>query len=59
MIISNHPEYDGSHTRLPALATRSPEDPHPYVIGQDEVKRYMTVAVECAAVGLLRAAERP
>lgn len=59
VIISNHPEYDGSHAKLAALAARNPGDPHPYVIGRDAAKGFMTVAFECATVGLLRTAQRP
>lgn len=53
-LISNHPSLDGSTTKLAALARRKPGDPHPYVIGNDGVKRYLTVADECARAGLLR-----
>jgi metallo-beta-lactamase class B len=48
VIISNHTNYDGSKTKLPALALRKPGDPNPYVIGKDAVTRYLTVAGECA-----------
>jgi len=54
VILSNHSIFDGSKTKLPALATRRPSDPHPYVVGQDSVSRYLTVAEECAKAGLLR-----
>ena len=47
-LISNHTIYDGTKTKIPALAQRKPGDPHPYVIGADAVKRYLTVASECA-----------
>jgi metallo-beta-lactamase class B len=47
-LISNHPNLDGSKTKMPALALRKPGDPHPYVIGKDAVAGYMTVAAECA-----------
>ena len=47
-IVSNHRTYDGSDAKLPALASRKPGDPNPYVIGNDAVKRYLTVAGECA-----------
>ncbi|MEP7309545.1 MAG: MBL fold metallo-hydrolase [Acidobacteriota bacterium] len=47
-VISNHTPYDGSKTKIPALATRKPGEQHPYVIGGDAVKRYLTVAKECA-----------
>ena len=55
VIVSNHTAFDGSKTKLPALATRRPGDPHPYVVGADSVARYLTVAEECAKAGLLRA----
>jgi metallo-beta-lactamase class B len=48
VILSNHTTYDGSKTRLPALKTRKPGDPHPYVVGNDVVRRYLTVVHECA-----------
>jgi metallo-beta-lactamase class B len=48
VLISNHTDFDGSKTKLPALATRTPGGPHPYVIGNDAVQRYLTVAHECA-----------
>jgi metallo-beta-lactamase class B len=54
VLISNHTIYDGSKTKLPALAKRTPGDANPYVIGTDSVKRYLTVANECAKAGLLR-----
>jgi metallo-beta-lactamase class B len=47
-LISNHPNLDGSKTKMAALALRKPGDPHPYVIGKDAVAGYMTVAAECA-----------
>jgi metallo-beta-lactamase class B len=55
VVISNHTNFDGSKTKLPAMATRRPGDPHPYVVGADSVARYLTVAEECAKAGLLRA----
>jgi len=33
---------------------RKADDPHPYVIGNDAVQRYITVARECARANLLR-----
>jgi hypothetical protein len=40
--------------KLAALASRKPGDPNPYVIGNDSVKRYLTMVAECAKAGLLR-----
>jgi metallo-beta-lactamase class B len=53
-LISNHTIYDGSKKKLPAVETRKAGDPNPYVIGNDSVQRYLTVADECAKAGLLR-----
>ena len=47
-LISNHTNLDGSKIKIPALAMRKPGDPHPYVIGTEAVKGYLTVAGECA-----------
>ena len=55
-LIANHTNLDGSKTKLPAVAARKPGDPNPYVIGADGVRRYLTVADECAKAGLLRLA---
>jgi metallo-beta-lactamase class B len=52
VLIANHTVFDGSKTKIPALATRKPGAPHPYVIGPDGVRRYLTVANECAQAAL-------
>lgn len=52
--LANHTGFDGTRTKIPALAMRKPGDSHPYVMGTEHVKRYLTVAVECAKAGLLR-----
>jgi metallo-beta-lactamase class B len=54
VLISNHTIFDGSKTKLPALATRKAGDPNPYVIGTDSVRRYLKVAEECAQAVMLR-----
>ncbi len=54
VLISNHTIYDGSKTKLPALANRKPGSPHPYVIGADAVQRFLTMVDECAQAGLER-----
>ena len=48
VLLSNHTQYDGSKTKLPAVAARKPGDGHPYVIGSDLVQRYLTTVNECA-----------
>jgi metallo-beta-lactamase class B len=54
IILSNHTNLDGSKKKLAALANRKPGDPHPYVVGNESVLRYLTVADECAKAGLAR-----
>ena len=52
-VIANHLNFDGSKTKLPLVAKRAPGAPHPYVIGADAVRRYLTVAEECAKAALV------
>jgi metallo-beta-lactamase class B len=54
VVISNHSDFDGSKTKIPALASRKPGDRHPYVVGSASVARYFTLAEECAQAGLRR-----
>jgi len=56
VILSNHTNFDGSKIKIPALRSRAPGAPHPYVIGKDAVQRFLTVADECAQAGLAGAA---
>jgi metallo-beta-lactamase class B len=52
VLLSNHTSYDGTTTKLPALRTRRAGQPHPYVIGTESVRAYLTVANECAQAAL-------
>jgi metallo-beta-lactamase class B len=52
VLLSNHTDYDGTKTKLPALAKRAAGAPHPYVVGTDSVRRYLTVANECAQAAI-------
>jgi metallo-beta-lactamase class B len=54
VLIANHPNQDGAKMKLAALANRKPGDPHPFVIGNDSVRRYVTMVGECAKAGLSR-----
>jgi metallo-beta-lactamase class B len=54
IILSNHTDWDGSKVYLPQLAKRAPGSPHPYVVGNAAVRRYLKVAEECATARLLR-----
>jgi hypothetical protein len=51
-IITNHTEFDGTLTQLAALEKREPGEVNPYVAGTVTVKRYLTVAEECAKAEL-------
>jgi metallo-beta-lactamase class B len=53
IILSNHTVYDGSKTKLPAVQARKPGQPHPYVVGNDSVRRYLTVVNECAQAAII------
>ena len=52
VLLSNHTNFDGSKTKIPALKARAAGAPHPYVVGKEAVRRYLTVAEECAQAGL-------
>ena len=54
VLIANHPNQDGAKAKLAALKTRKAGDANAYVIGNDSVKRYLTMVGECAKAGLLR-----
>ena len=54
MILSNHTDWDRSKVNLPLLAKRAPGSPNPYVVGNEDVWRYLKVAEECATSRLMR-----
>jgi len=58
VLLSNHTNFDGSKAKIPALRTRAAGAPHPYVVGKDAVRRYLTVADDCARAGLSASAVR-
>ena len=51
IVIANHTNFDGSKTKIPALASRTASQTHPYVIGKEGVLQYLTVVDECAQAG--------
>ena len=53
VLLSNHPNYDGTKAHLATLARRKAGEPHPYVVGSDSIGRFLTVAEECAKAGPL------
>ena len=52
VLLSNHTVYDGSKLKLPALASRTAGEPHPYVVGTESVGRYLIVAEQCGLAAL-------
>jgi metallo-beta-lactamase class B len=52
VLLSNHTDYDGTKQKLPALGVRARGAAHPYVVGTESVRRYLTVANECAQAAL-------
>ena len=52
VLVANHTIFDRTPEKLEALKGRQPGDPHPYVIGNDAVRRYVKVAEECARAEL-------
>lgn len=52
VVLSNHTDYDGTKQKLPTLASRAAGAPHAYVVGTESVRRYLTVANECAQAAL-------
>lgn len=53
VIFTNHTAFDGTNAKLAALASRKPGDPHPFVVGTDGVRRYLSVAEECAQAAVI------
>jgi metallo-beta-lactamase class B len=53
VMLSTHPQLDKSDIKLALVEKRKPGDPHPYVVGNDIVKSYLTVAAECSAAAML------
>jgi metallo-beta-lactamase class B len=48
VLLANHPRFDRTTTKIPALARRASGEPHPYVIGNESVSNYLTIAQECS-----------
>ncbi len=53
VLLSTHPQLDKSDVKLRLLEKRHPGDPHPYVVGRQVVRDYLTVATECSAAAQL------
>jgi metallo-beta-lactamase class B len=48
VIIGNHTEYNDALNRLARTKARKEGEPQPWVVGKDEVEKYLTVVEECA-----------
>jgi metallo-beta-lactamase class B len=48
VLLTNHSNQDKTFDKITALKTRKPNDRHPFVVGNDGVKRFLTVVSECA-----------
>jgi len=48
VIIGNHTIYNDALARFERTKARKPGEPHPWVVGKAEVRKYVTVAEECA-----------
>jgi metallo-beta-lactamase class B len=52
--IQNHPLMDGFAARLEQLKKRTPQAPHPFVIGEAAYASFLNVMSECSQAQLLR-----
>jgi metallo-beta-lactamase class B len=59
VIIGNHTEYNDALARLERTNARKPGEPNPWVVGKEEVGKYLTVVEECAKSWLATDEGRP
>jgi metallo-beta-lactamase class B len=55
ILISNHTAFDNAMLKNEALLKRKPGDPNPWIVGKENVERYLTVAEECGKANLITA----
>ncbi len=48
VLLSNHVSYDNAVGKMGTLKERKPNQPNPFVVGEDTVDRFLTVLGECA-----------
>lgn len=48
VLLSNHVSYDNAVEKIASLKERKPNQPNPFVVGEDTVDRFLTVLGECA-----------
>jgi metallo-beta-lactamase class B len=59
VIIGNHTEYNNALERLERTKSLKPGEPNPWVVGKEEVGKYLTVVEECAKSWLAIDSGRP
>ena len=59
VIIGNHTEYNDALNRLARTQERAPGELNPWIVGKDEVEKYLTVVEECAKSWLAISNGRP
>jgi metallo-beta-lactamase class B len=55
VILTNHTAFDGTLLKNEALQKRKPGDPNPWIVGKENVQRYLTIAEECGKANLITA----
>jgi metallo-beta-lactamase class B len=48
VLLSNHVSYDNTVAKMGTLKEKKPNQPNPFVVGEDTVDRFLTVLGECA-----------
>jgi len=48
VLLSNHVSYDSAVAKMVTLKERKPDQPNPFVVGEDTIDRFLTVLGECA-----------
>jgi len=48
VLLSNHVSYDSAVAKMGTLKERKPDQPNPFVVGEDTIDRFLTVLGECA-----------
>jgi metallo-beta-lactamase class B len=48
VLLSNHVSYDNAVEKIASLKEKNPNQPNPFVVGEDTVDRFLTVLGECA-----------
>jgi metallo-beta-lactamase class B len=55
VILGNHTYHDGVLEKMPKIAARKQGDPHPFVVGREGARAFMTMITECGQATKIRA----